>query len=810
MSSSKTHPRMQHPQAKLIPQSVWEAHNFSFPLPGVIAELMTLSTKDIQQYTKYKEVPPRLRNEVWLGFALAHPDLELSTLEFVAEKIDILNKGLFLSLLMTVGNQQQITAFLKRSYKALGMYIPYDNYLVYRLTAGRGNIDTLRFLEDAMPGFFPIMLGSGDYAAYLMAAKNGHRSILEYLEARLIKENSKAISVQEMVDCSDFLSYRMAALAGHDHILEYLEKKFPKLLPSMIEAQNFGGYQMAAKGGHLEMLKRMEATAGPKAQKMIDTASFSGYVLAAEENHVEILGYLMYRSNICFALAEKHLQEYGRFVLPFIQEQLDRLQEKSLASIGEQGVFDLTDSSEAIRCFYMLRHLIRFGERAFDDSIRFLLGIPAVKILVHQNITLAAGMPGQDNELLRLALTANHEVAQILLGISAVRNLAEQNNYYARERKGALDLARLAQDNEASMTALATGEQERLGNALEHYQPKLITLGVPAIMEDLRETLWKRYEAKPAIINIDDDKTIKLPLHFDAFENLKLGQDDSNSALKSYYQHKDHTAFRYLSKPNLWMHPNADYVYKDTYGVLRWSTFEDYQQLIAMFWLAAKDEKMAPTEGHTLEGRIDQFIDELAHIGRTHNWHKSTGREDECDDLKGDRPSCFSGVKRRLFQSVVGHPLINLLTKDIILEEIRAFARTFFENLLTEKGKHALEEAYNDYICNTNGLSAESKNELQKWNIPDEKISTFKKYLIGKYGSQFTEDRAFIKLVEMKLELKPAPLNMHYHVLTLDGFVKFHTLFNETRTAKASETGLFAKKTRESSELKEKPLMEPS
>jgi tetratricopeptide (TPR) repeat protein len=55
----------------------------------------------------------------------------------------------------------------------------------------------------------------------------------------------------------------------------------------------------------------------------------------------------------------------------------------------------------------------------------FLLEIPAVKNLVHREVTA-----GKSNELIRLALANNNRSAiDILIAIPAVHDLAEENNY---------------------------------------------------------------------------------------------------------------------------------------------------------------------------------------------------------------------------------------------------------------------------------------------------------------------------------------------------------------------------------------------
>jgi hypothetical protein len=97
-------------------------------------------------------------------------------------------------------------------------------------------------------------------------------------------------------------------------------------------------------------------------------------------------------------------------------------------------VFNITDPEQAKICFYLMRNLVRRNDRALDDDLRFLLSIPAVKALAHQEVT-----PGRPNELIRFALTTNNqEAASILLTIPAVRELAEQHDYYRGEAQAGL------------------------------------------------------------------------------------------------------------------------------------------------------------------------------------------------------------------------------------------------------------------------------------------------------------------------------------------------------------------------------------
>ncbi|OYV56352.1 MAG: hypothetical protein B7X00_00225, partial [Legionella sp. 21-45-4] len=596
--------------------------------------------------------------------------------------------------------------------------------------------------------------------------------VLEHLESQAPDQ------IQAMIAVNRFSAYRYAAENGHLPVLEHLESQAPDQIQTMIAANTFAAYRFAAENGHLLVLKHLESQAPDQIQVMIAAYDFYAYRYAAENSHLEVCNHLLSQSSACFAYAERHQWEYGAIIRPFIQERLSTLHQESL-TVPAQTVFDIADSEQAKRCFYILRHLIRCNERQFDDELRFLLSIPAVKDLAHQAVT-----PNQPNELLRLALTTNNQAAaEILLTIPAVRTLAEQNDYYRAEARGHLDLARLAQDRESSMTALTQGEQARLDTAIRHYQPLLQAAGVSQVMANLREELEKRFAQNPACFEDATGRVIQLPLTFADFNGLNLNAEDYQNALTAYYQHKDHTAWRYLAKPNPWMNPEASYVYTNEDHSERWSTFEDYQPLISLLWLAAIDSERMPTEDHTLEGRINHFIDELAQIGRAHNWDgtrtNAKGKEEEYDDLSGDRPSCYSGVKRRLFQAVMGHPLISILTQDIILEEIKSVAKAHFETQLLKVDSAQLQDAYLDYSYNPRDeVREESKAQLALLNISDEALRQFDAYLTNKYGAQFTEDASFIRLVRVKLQLQPNSNepSFHYHAILLDGLTGFYNL----------------------------------
>lgn len=253
-----------------------------------------------------------------------------------------------------------------------------------------------------------------------------------------------------------------------------------------------------------------------------------------------------------------------------------------------------------------------------------------------------------------------------------------------------------------------------------------------------------------------------MPDNWDDFQSHVLSHAERKRALEAYYQHADHTAWRYLAMPNLWMHDQAAYVIVNPQDpVQRWSAFEEYQPLIVMLFLAANDKNISACDGYDHETRLTHFIAEIALLGRAHNWDDTrvtfdaAGNpliEEEYDDLEGDRPSCYSGVKRRLFQSVQGHPIFKLLTQETIKNELRDFLRLHFKESIHEDNREALKEAWNRV------LSVESTYEdlllLKTLDIPIEKQTAFIQFLAEKYAQQFTDEPPFKDYIQHQLHLK--------------------------------------------------------
>src|SRR3990167_3350816 len=369
-------------------------------------------------------------------------------------------------------------------------------------------------------------------------------------------------------------------------------------------ADNYTAIRKAAYNVHTETIQYLESHLSAEERKAaVKACGYAAVRYAAHNGHTATFRHFL-TIDTALAYAESHVSEYGSLVNPYIRERIADLRMRKLNAEANnpQVVFDVGE--EEARCiFYMIRNLIRRGANnphMMHDDIVFLLGIPAVKALAGAEIN-----DGGSNELLRLALSLNNrDAAEILLTIPRVRELAEANDYYAGERRGELDLRALARDRESAMTGLTQGEQRRLAAVNERYKAILANTGINNLIDDLRLQLKARFLQNPATITMDDGSLKELPVLYADFIKLKLSENEKARALEAYYRHKDHTALRYLAKPNMWMHRNASYVYVDNNNhSLKYSTFEEYQPLIALLYCAARDENIAQedSEGFTPE-----------------------------------------------------------------------------------------------------------------------------------------------------------------------------------------------------------------
>ncbi|VEB37326.1 protein SdhB [Legionella sainthelensi] len=125
------------------------------------------------------------------------------------------------------------------------------------------------------------------------------------------------------------------------------------------------------------------------------------------------------------------------------------------------------------------------------------------------------------------------------------------------------------------------------------------------------------------------------------------------------------------------------------------------------------------------------------------------------------------------------------LTENILLEEIKEFARDHFQSLITKENQTQIKAAFEDYYHTKNTeLSAKTKDLLLSLNIPKEKIQEFDAYLSNKYGPQYSQNAPFHKLVHDKLSASTdeSDFTSRCHATKLDEFTGLYQLINQDIT----------------------------
>ncbi len=210
------------------------------------------------------------------------------------------------------------------------------------------------------------------------------------------------------------------------------------------------------------------------------------------------------------------------------------------------------------------------------------------------------------------------------------------------------DLKRFAEP-EGSMRSTNERQNMAMAHMKERYQAEYKRKGEEAIFAEILTYMKVEYDYKPAKIF-----GFALPLTFGKWKFLVKYFDNI-----SFYQHAVHTAHRFLFlwNHNPWLYP----------GRLNELTDEDRTN-IAYMWLAATDIKQKLPDGCTRESLLEEFLQAVYELGRSHNYDKTRSvirkrtdpitkevteyvdDNDHYDDLEGDKPTCKKGVNQRVIQ----------------------------------------------------------------------------------------------------------------------------------------------------------------
>ena len=498
-----------------------------------------------------------------------------------------------------------------------------------------------------------------------------------------------------------------------------------------------------------------------------------GYYYCTQPPHWRNYGYIQPQKLLCYPIvfdyADSYSREYGAMVTNFLSEKITyfKSEEENFKKSHPNEIFNLSNS-EAKLGFYFLKAYIRkhsyarttYKQQKIETNIKWLMQVPSIRELLHTSVL----NPDYHNQLLQIAqLYSCAFAADLLLEVDAVRELAVQNNYYQRYNNGltSIDLRDIAQDKESSLRALSQEEQKQLESALKKYRPEIQQKGgISSAFEQMKAEIAQYYQSHPAKIKTWFSE-YTLPLTWEEFQELPIRS--SKKAKEAYYRDPWHTAWRYLSKPNPWIDPDARYSHSSKLH----ADFEGYQELLIVCWLAVKDINVKSTNEYTVESRIENFIREIALIGRAHNWDKTRIRtikgkriEEEYDDLLPDNPSCYSGAKKRIYQSVQGHPLFSMLTLEMIQQRLANFVQDYFKTQINSKNIVSLHAAWKGLIAGNNI----DKTTLATLNIPVEKQTEFIRSFSEEYSLQFDENPYFIAAIKERFNR-----NEGLHAMTFGG-----------------------------------------
>jgi hypothetical protein len=364
--------------------------------------------------------------------------------------------------------------------------------------------------------------------------------------------------------------------------------------------------------------------------------------------------------------------------------------------------------------FYILRSIIRLEVNQIHTNWFIqIASSSAVKALLHTVVT-----PRISDELLRVAfLEGNEWTVQYLLAIPAVFDSASQSLLAIDDQQQS---ARLVNNTESSMEPLNLLEENYFSAFLRTYKEQCGNTGLDVVWENLRTDLGRWFEEGRLSIKLGNGYTLKLPLEW---EDLELEGDLRQQALQQYYRCPIHTAWRYLAPDNPWVDSQSPFLQFRGGGKRIADSQVVFKETIALIYLGLMDET-ALEEGYELKDRIMLFFHELAAINRAHN------DVDAQDDLQGDKPSCSAGVKRRLLQSIHGHPKLKILTKENLLMKVKQLVKVHwkdcFERMTSEQRLH-LQTFIAPVLLRLKNrvLSKEDHELVLQFNVKEEKIKSW-------------------------------------------------------------------------------------
>ena len=567
-------------------------------------------------------------------------------------------------------------------------------------------------------------------------------------------------------DERDNLALRLASENGQLDIVKALLAYTS--VQHKVHARHNEALRFACRGGHLKVVKYLLIF--PSVRQHLSDKHYVALAHAAKLPDTSILFHLLTFNDV-FAFADATSQKNIFWCKPlraYSKHWLKKLKANDHA----------LSQKEKIHGYCVLRFLIRQNQDQDLDDIQYLIHHPSILPLLHRQIDIKKTQ-GQPNQLLRLARLVGHDKAeQALLEINAVRAQAMTDAFYPQDAFSGPSMRTLSGLKESSMEGLTLGEVRQVRRLAQYYQDALKEAGGPAkVLLAFKARLKQAYRQNPASIVIGRERVI-LPLAWDAFDALKqtslADEANYNQALKAYYQHPYHSAYRYFLKPNRWMAEDAeDVIFIDSEQHLAHANFEAYIKPIALLFLAMTDTNI---DG---QDRFDCLANQIALLTRAKNWQEQIKQSTtgpiviEQDDLQGDKPSCDRGVRRRLFQTGFGHPLFDILQLSTVKQELNDFIHATYKRYfkrrpnLKEKVRHALA-SYIEDINDSVSLSI-----IKRCNLSQKSMRRFIQYMEKKYQDNFTTNPYFYQYIRKQFKLSS---NRDAHIIQFGTSLSHNTL----------------------------------
>ncbi len=386
--------RLNHPQARLIPESMWRTI-FYYDLSKYEIMFMTCSYDELlNNLTDIATLDSLQKMRICYVITLSHNTLSNEILIHIYNKIGISNNSLFVlgAVLGSLSLFQQIAASV----------LPVDTECMvsaFIMAAAHGNMSVMREIIKLAPDKLMDMIAAENYSAFRFAAANGHLLVLQEL---LEFAPDKA---QEMIESMEYEAFLLSARYGHLPVMQMLWLQMlriltPDQLINIIAKNNYMLFRMVAENGHLLVLQELIRLAPDRKLNMIEANDFEPFRDTAKLSHLTALHYLLSFHTV-FAYAEHYEQKYNNnIILPFIHAKLTSLHAMSakVELNNPNAVFDITDTEEITLVFYILKNMIHRHDPALQEEIHFLQNIPAVKARAHATIGNQSFFKAVNNE----------------------------------------------------------------------------------------------------------------------------------------------------------------------------------------------------------------------------------------------------------------------------------------------------------------------------------------------------------------------------------------------------------------------------